>query len=88
MRNRFVHGLLMEREHNLTSDEGIRAVCQFIDVLEFQSWQISAVLMGYVVLFAKAFGIHDQTEQRDSICLRNLHKYFSPEIRPPTADSQ
>jgi len=87
MRNRFVHGLLLERGHNLGSDEGIQAVQSFIQSLESHAWQISAVLMGYIVLFSKAFGIHDHIGQRDSIYMRNLHKYFSPEIRLPKRDS-
>lgn len=77
LRNRFVHGLFAEKGYSLGSDEDIQRVQDFISDLEFHAWMIDAVLMGYVIAFAKALGM-DAPE--DSITERNRHKYFSPVI--------
>jgi hypothetical protein len=77
MRNRFVHGLFLERGYSLGSDEGIKKVEDFIQDLEQKMWFIDSILMGYIVAFSKSFGVI----QKDSITERNRHKYFTPEIK-------
>jgi len=79
-RNRFIHGLLMEKGFNIGMDEGVQNVRKFIDQLEFECWHIDAILVGYIVAFTKAIAIADETIPKDSIYFQNLPKYFSPEI--------
>lgn len=70
----------MERGFDIGTDEGLLNVRKFVDELEFECWHIDGVLVGYIVAFAKATGIAEDTIPRDSVYSRNLHKYFSPEI--------
>jgi hypothetical protein len=80
LRNRFIHGLICEKEYNLGSDDGIKHVYSFLADLEFYAWHIDAVLMGYIIIFTKALGIHDKIINPDHIYFQILHKYFSPQL--------
>lgn len=81
LRNRFVHGLFAEPEYTLGTPDGVGRVEKYISEMEFLAWHIDAVLMGYIVVFAKALGITESVQTKDSIYMRNLHKYFSPHLR-------
>lgn len=81
-RNRFVHGLLADPEFNPINAAGIAKLHLFIDDMEAQCWHIDAILMGYIVFFVKALGVHKEIMPKDSIYFNNLEKYFVPAIQP------
>lgn len=81
-RNRFVHGIMTERGFNPGDSEGIANLRKFIDEIECQCWHIGATLMGYLLIFAKIVGIHDEMVPQNSVYFTNLHKYFTSSLQP------